>query len=179
MVAGQLQAHVVLGQEDVGGFGEDGRFVMRQPEKLGGGQAGHGGDAGDLAEVGDGGFKGLALGGGAAVVPQDRGAQGAVGRVQQDGAMHLAGEADCGGPGEGLRGGLPESGGGLLVAFHQRSGCCSDHRGCGRVVVSGTVADARGRLCFVHQYRFDGGRADIDAEKGAGHAGTSWRAKWA
>ena len=103
MVAGQLQADIVLGQQDVGGLGEDCRFVVGQPEQLGRCQAGHGGDARYVAEGRDGGLEGFALGGGAAVVPQDRGAQGAVVGVEQDGAVHLAGQADRGGSREGLR----------------------------------------------------------------------------
>ena len=64
--------------------------------------------------VRDGGLEGFALGGGAAVVPQDRGAQGAVGGVEQDGAVHLAGQADRGGSREGFRGGLAQRGDGLI-----------------------------------------------------------------
>ena len=53
MVAGQLQRHIVLGQQHVRDAREQLRLVRRQPEQLGCREARHGRDAGDPAEVGD------------------------------------------------------------------------------------------------------------------------------
>ena len=55
-LAGEAEADVVLGAEDVGDAGEDFRLVVAHPEELGEGEVGQGGIAGELDEAGRGRF---------------------------------------------------------------------------------------------------------------------------
>ena len=81
VLAGQPQADVVLGQQDVGRPAPDVGLVVADPHELGRGEAGQGVVAGDLDEpLGpDRRPDRVALGGGALVVPQDRRPEDAVG----------------------------------------------------------------------------------------------------
>ena len=69
MVTGQLQRHIVLGQQHVCDASEQIRLVLRQPEQLRGREAGHGRDAGNTTEVGDALHEDAALGLRPPVVP--------------------------------------------------------------------------------------------------------------
>ncbi len=74
------------------------RLVVADPDQLGSSEAGQGIVAGDLDEPlgADRVPDDLALSGRALVVPQDRRPEHGVGCVEQDGAVHLAGQANCG-----------------------------------------------------------------------------------
>jgi hypothetical protein len=94
-VAGEAQAHIILGQEHApGGFG-DLCLVRGDPQHFRRGEAGHGEIAGALFEIGNAALELGAFGERAAVVPQDRGPQRLVCRVEQGRAVHLAGKADA------------------------------------------------------------------------------------
>ena len=90
VLSGQAQAQVVLGQEDPRDVGEDLGFVLRHPQQLRGGEAGHG------EVAGDGGQARLAFGElpagilGASVVPQNGRAQHGVVAGEQRRTVHLA-----------------------------------------------------------------------------------------
>ena len=94
MLAGQLEANVVLGQQHMGDPRPHLRLVLADPEQLRRREAGQRVVAGDLDQplrpdrLADRvAFRGRAL-----VVPQDGGAQHRVGGVQDDGPVHLSGE---------------------------------------------------------------------------------------
>ena len=94
MVTAQLQRHIVLGQQHVRDASEQIRLVLRQPEQLRGREARHGRYAGDPAEVGDPLHEHAAFGLRPPVIPKDGRAQRPIRRVEHDGTVHLAGEAD-------------------------------------------------------------------------------------
>ena len=96
VLAGEPEPDVVLGQEHVRDPAPDVRFVVADPDELGRGEARQGVVAGDLDEPlrTDGRPDGVALGGRALVVPQDGRPQDGIGRVEQDEAVHLAGQPD-------------------------------------------------------------------------------------
>ena len=95
---GQLEAHIVLGQEDVAGARPDLRLVLLHPEDLGRREAGERVVAGngDEARLAQAGAHLVALGARALVVPEDGRAQDLAGLVQEDQPVHLPGEADGG-----------------------------------------------------------------------------------
>ncbi|MDT4862020.1 hypothetical protein FQZ97_966510 [compost metagenome] len=95
MLAAQQQAHIGFRQQDLGDFVENGGLVLADPGNLGRGEAGHGDIAGKLAQIGERRFHFAALGGRAAVVPQDGWAQHLIAGIEQGGAMHVAGQADA------------------------------------------------------------------------------------
>ncbi len=94
-LAGEVKAHIVLGEEDVGDAGEQLRLMGADPEELGRGETGHWLDAGD-------GRRDRARRGRAPRIPHvprasfhsiDRTEHAHVG-VEQHGGVHLAGQAD-------------------------------------------------------------------------------------
>jgi len=115
-LAGEAVADVVLGAHDVPDLGEGLRLVGLDPEELGEGEVGQGGVAGELDEplVADFFGEPVALGLGAGVAPDERGAQDRAALVEHDGAVHLAGEADGGDGLAWFRGGGERSADGLL-----------------------------------------------------------------
>ena len=96
VLTGQSQADVVLGEQDVRDAAPDVRLVVAHPHELRRREAGQRVVAGDLDEsLGpDGLADRVARRGGPLVVPQDGRAQDVVGRVEEHGAVHLAGQAD-------------------------------------------------------------------------------------
>ena len=96
VVAGEAEPDVVLRQQDVGDPRPDVRLVVADPDELGGGEAGERVVAGDRDEPlrADDLADQVALGAGPLVVPEDRRPEDLVGGVEEDGAVHLAGEAD-------------------------------------------------------------------------------------
>jgi len=94
--AGQQEGGVVLGLEYLGRAAVDFRLVCTHPEQLGG----HVGGAGPMPGAPVHLLEAAAvsqqprLGVGAQVGPEEGGAQGAPGRVKQQGAVHHAAEAD-------------------------------------------------------------------------------------
>ena len=96
VVAGEPEPEVVLGQEHVRGRSPDVGLVVADPHELGRGEPGQGVVAGDLDQAlgSDRRPDGVAFGGGPLVVPQDRRPEDLVRRIQQDEAVHLAGEPD-------------------------------------------------------------------------------------
>ena len=85
---------MILGQQDHRHPGAIIRLLAGEPEELRRGEARHGGDAGDAAEIRDGPVQRFGVGGGAPVIPQDRRPDHMVRCVEEDGTMHLAGKAD-------------------------------------------------------------------------------------
>ena len=92
VVAGQVVANIILGQQDVARLGIDLRLVFLHPQDLGRGETGQGVVAGDLDQV----FFAqpaadlVALRAGALVVPEHGRAQDRAVLVQQHQAVHLA-----------------------------------------------------------------------------------------
>ena len=133
--AGQPEPDVVLRQQDVRDPRPDVRFVVADPDELGRREAGQGVIAGDLDEP----FRThrpadlVARVGGPLVVPQDRRPQDPVGVIEQDRAVHLAGQpdrrrrSDPATPLDGEHG----SGSRLTVPSHHRAGSCSLQSGRG------------------------------------------------
>ena len=107
-LAGQAEAQVVLGLNDVGDRGEDRRLMARQPDQLRRDEPGHRLDADDVGEraMALPQFGRLAIG--ARVVVEDRRPQRLAVAADQHRAVHLAGEADRAGRGEGVGRGAPE-----------------------------------------------------------------------
>ena len=101
--AGELQPQPVFGQQHGADLGEDCGLMRAQPQQLGGGEAGHGEVAGDLARSGHGLLEQRTFRTGAAVIPQDGGAQHLALRTQHHRAVHVARQADAAhlGPGGG------------------------------------------------------------------------------
>jgi len=97
-VAGQLEADIILGQQDVFGPGVHIRLVLAHPQNLGRGEAGQGVVAGDFDEIGLTQRRPdvVALRAGALVVPQDGRAQHLTFLVQQGQAVHLPGQPQGG-----------------------------------------------------------------------------------
>ena len=96
MLAGEPQADVVLGQENASDAGVDVGLVLAQPEELRRGEARQRAvprQPDELAEP-DALLDLGALLPGPLVVPEDRRAEHAVGVVEGDEAVHLAGEPD-------------------------------------------------------------------------------------
>ena len=95
-LAGEPVAHVILGTQDVGDPREDLRLMCVHPQQLGQREVGQRRIAGQLdqAFVADLLFQPVALGLGARVAPDERGAQDLAVFVEHDAAVHLAGEAD-------------------------------------------------------------------------------------
>ena len=94
-LAGEAIADIILGAEDVRDAGEDFGLMRAHPEQLGEGEVGQRGIAGQLdqplsAELG---FEPVALRLGALVAPEQRGAQHFSRCVEQDAAVHLAGQS--------------------------------------------------------------------------------------
>ncbi len=141
---------------------EEVRLVLAHPGDLRRGEAGHGDVAGDLAGAGEGGLDLGAFGHGAAVVPEDGGAEDAVVGVEADRAVHLAGEADAAQAleavlaGEGGDGGLDALPPGLGVLLGPAGVWAGDGE-----VVAGLADQA---LVAVEEDRLDRGGADVDAE---------------
>jgi hypothetical protein len=131
--AGEAEADVVLGAEDVRGAGEDLRLVFFDPEELGQREIGQSRVAGELDEavVADGFGEPVALGLGARVAPDQGRAQDDAVFVEQNGAVHLAGEADSGDGLVGVGCGRDSSTMAMSAARHQSSGSCSAQPGCG------------------------------------------------
>jgi hypothetical protein len=96
VLAGQLQAHVVLGQQDVLDARVDVGLVLREPQQLGRGEARERAVAGQLHEPreADPRLDLVALRLRAPVVPQDRRPQRAIGAVERDEPVHLARQPD-------------------------------------------------------------------------------------
>ena len=95
IIAGQHEADIVLGQQDVAALGVHIRLVIAHPQDLRKGEAGQGGIGGDgdqlfladlLVDL-------VALLGGTLVAPDDGGTQDFVVLIQHDQAVHLAGNA--------------------------------------------------------------------------------------
>ena len=97
-LAGEAVAHVVLGAHDVAGLGEDFRLMGFDPEQLGEGKVGQRRIAGELNQffVADFLVQPIALRLRAGVAPDERGTKDRAVFVEQDGAVHLASEAECG-----------------------------------------------------------------------------------
>ena len=95
---GQLEAQIVLGQQDLGDFRVGLRLVVAQPDDLRGREPGQDGVADVFDEVlaPDLGGDPVALGLGALVAPEQGGPQDLVVPVQKHRPVHLAAEADAG-----------------------------------------------------------------------------------
>ena len=139
--------------------------MLGDPQQLRRGEARHGDIAGAAAEIGNAALEFGAFGEGAAVVPQNRRTQDAVGAVEQNRAMHLAGEADAGEARERLRRFAPHRRDRVLDAFAQSAGFCSLHSGCGRDSVERGRSLRREALIAVDQNGLDRRRADVEPEK--------------
>jgi UDP-3-O-[3-hydroxymyristoyl] glucosamine N-acyltransferase len=99
VLAGQAEADKILGEEDVAGFFVDAGLVLADPKDFGCGKASEGGVANEVDEAGSAagfGFDLVALLGGALIVPEEGGAEGARAVGEEDAAMHLTGQADGG-----------------------------------------------------------------------------------
>ena len=95
IVAGQHEADIILGQQDVAALGVHIGLVVTHPQDLGQGEAGQGGVGGDgdqlfLADLL---VDFVAFLGGTLVAPDDGGTQDFVVLIQHDQAMHLTGNA--------------------------------------------------------------------------------------
>ena len=116
------------------------RLVARQPQDLRRLKPGERGVAGELEQplrtdaLGDL----VALGRRPLVVPQQRRPDHRAGRIEEDGAVHLAGDAE---PGD-LAGGRATSASTSLHASHHSAGCCSVQPGRGVSSSCGRVASA-------------------------------------
>ncbi len=95
MLAGQQQAHIGLGQQHLGDLRIDLGLVLAHPGDLGRGEAGHRDIAGEFAQLGQRRFHLLALGSGAAIVPQDARTEDLVVFAQQHRAVHVTRKADA------------------------------------------------------------------------------------
>ena len=170
-LAGEAQADVVLGEQHELRLRVDGGLVVADPEDLGGSEAGERDVAHGTNELGpaDARVDLVALGPRALVVPQDRGPQHVPRGVEQDEAVHLAGEADRGhvvarrtGVGEGLadagRGARPPLVR-VLLGPERLRGLEREGRG------------GRGHhpALLVDQERLGARRRDVDAEEEALH----------
>ena len=107
-LAGQAEAQVVLGLNDMGDRGEDRWLVTREPDQLRRDEPGHRLDADDVGKrsMAFPQFGRLAVG--APVVVKDRRPQRLAVAADEHCAVHLAGETDRFGAGEGLRRGASE-----------------------------------------------------------------------
>ena len=94
-LAGELEAHVVLGQQNAIGVLDDLGFVLAQPQDLGCRESRVGAAAGAHAYAGHGLGQFLGLDGRAAVVPQDGRPERAILGVDQDRPEHLSRQADA------------------------------------------------------------------------------------
>ena len=96
VLTGQPKPDVVLRQQDVRDPLPHVGLVIANPDELGRGEAGQGIVAGDRDEPlwPDRLPDQVALGGGPLVVPEDRGTEDLVRPVEEDGAVHLAGQPD-------------------------------------------------------------------------------------
>ena len=92
VLAGQLEAHIVLGQQNVANLGPQFRLVLAHPQDLTSGEAGESGVGGDLDQTltadGVGDLVALVLS--TAIAPQNGFAQHVAIRIQQHQTMHLA-----------------------------------------------------------------------------------------
>ena len=97
VLAGEAEAHVILRQQHAAHACEVGRLVIAHPEQLGQREAGQHGIRGPLEDVlsAQRAVDRIHLGLAALVAPDERGADDAVGFVQDDEAVHLAGKADA------------------------------------------------------------------------------------
>ena len=95
--AGHAVHQVILGQHDLGNSRIKFRLVLLHPQDLGGGESCESDVAGVFAQglAADFLVQIVGLSGGAAVVPQDGGAQHLVGGVQGHQTVHLAAHADA------------------------------------------------------------------------------------
>jgi hypothetical protein len=94
----QTQPQIILGQQEVAQALVEVRLVAAEPKELGRGEAGEGGVADHLNERGSAAgaaFDLGAFGGGALVVPEQRGPQHLMGAIQEDRAMHLPAQPDA------------------------------------------------------------------------------------
>ena len=162
--AGEDIVDVVLGEHDLGDLRKVLRFVFPHPQQLGGGEAGEGDVGGEgrelllphlVIEI-------VHLGGGAAVVPQNGGADDPVPVVQHHQAVHLAAAADAGHL-TGVKAG--EEGGDALQhrLFPVLRGLLAP-AGLGklqRILPGHLIADA---AVLVHQQQLDGGGAQVDTD---------------
>ena len=98
MDAGELIVDEILGQHDPADAPEILRLVLLHPQELGGGEPGEGNVSGELGQLflADHIVEVVHLLVGAAVVPEDRGADHPVVLVQNDQAVHLAAAAHTG-----------------------------------------------------------------------------------
>ena len=94
IVAGEQQPQIILGQQNLRRAPENVAFVLRHPQQLGRGEAGHCQVAGDLARLGDTPLQFAALLARAHVIPQDGWPQHLIVCIEQHRAVHLAGKAD-------------------------------------------------------------------------------------
>ena len=161
---GQPVVDVVLRQHDLLDAGEVLRLVVAQPEQLGRGEAGKRDVGGVTAQLilADLVVQVIDLLLGAAVIPQDAGADDLVGLIQHDKAVHLAACADA-----------PDQRG--IEAPQQRGDTVTDSvppigrlllapAGVGErdtVLTADNVVDPAG---LVHQQQLDGGGAQINAD---------------
>ncbi len=163
-LAGQAQAHVVLGQQHGAGATEDLGLVLGDPQQLRGGEAGHREIAGDLACGGDACFERGTLRRAAAVVPED-------GRPQHRSAASSS-TAPCIWPDRPMPRTAASAAGcrwrrvstAVSVACHHAAGSCSDQRGCGRCTSSGDADLLDRNLAVVDQQRLERRRPEVDAE---------------
>ena len=93
-LAAQHEAQPVLGQQHMRDAPEQIGLVLVHPQQLGRGEARHREVAGDGAQPRHARGEGVALGGAAAVIPEDGGAQHLVLRIHSHGAVHLPRQAD-------------------------------------------------------------------------------------
>ena len=105
----QPEPRKVLRQENAPRRLEDVGFMLGHPERLGRGEAGHRQIARAMAEIGNPPLELDALREGAPVVPENRGTQHPILRIEKSRAMHLARETDSREAGESVaaRGGGP------------------------------------------------------------------------
>ncbi len=94
--AGETVIDVIFGEQDFCNAGEEIGLLLLHPKQLGGGKPGKGDVAGEAAEGHLSGVlvKLVSLGLGAAVVPEDGGADHLSGIVQRHQAVHLARHPD-------------------------------------------------------------------------------------
>ena len=134
VVAGQPQAQVVLGQEDVGRPGPHLGLMVADPDELRRGEPGQRVVAGDLDQplATDRRADRVAFGRGPLVVPQDRRAEDPVGLVEQHQPVHLAGQPDRDDVVTRRAGrGQATTRIATMAPSHQAAGSCSLHSGRG------------------------------------------------
>ena len=114
MLPRQPKTDIVLGQQDLADLRENLGLMLLHPSQLGRGEACHDDIAAQPAKIGAL-FQFRAFGMGAAIVPQDRRAQGLIVGIQQRGAVHLARDGNAAQRRECLRGRGADLGDGALA----------------------------------------------------------------